>query len=97
MPIDDVTSALVRALARYLGLHPQASDTAQGIARWWLADQAPVREAALLRALEWLERQRLVERVSAPDGRVRFRRSDAADGADWPTRAARALAGLPPP
>lgn len=74
---DDVNPALVRMLLLYLSRHPFASDTPQGMARWWLDDSAAVREATLLQALAWLEEQQLIERVTAPDGRVRFRRRAA--------------------
>lgn len=97
MPIDDVNPALVRRLLQYLSDHPLASDTPQGMSRWWLDDEPPVREAALLRALEWLESRRLIERVTAPDGRVRFRQGEATGQDEWLARAGRALASLPPP
>lgn len=94
---DDVNPALVRMLLLYLSRHPFASDTPQGMARWWLDDAVAVREAALLQALGWLEEQRLIERVAAPDGRVRFRRHPGHAPQAWQARAERALATFTPP
>jgi len=95
MSSDTVNPALVRALARYLREHPMASDTPQGIARWWLESDAAVREVALLQALEWMEKRNLVERVAAPDGRVRFRRHGIGDTEPWQERLHQALDTLP--
>jgi Fe2+ or Zn2+ uptake regulation protein len=69
---------VVRALAAYLLAHPQASDTAEGIARWWLRTEAPPSAAQLQQALDWMEGKGLVDRVVAGDGRVRWRRSEDA-------------------
>jgi hypothetical protein len=68
---------VVHALAAYLLAHPQASDTAEGIARWWLRADAPP-SATLQQALDWMEGRGLVDKVVAGDGRVRWRRSEDA-------------------
>jgi Fe2+ or Zn2+ uptake regulation protein len=70
---------VVHALLAYLLEHPQASDTSDGIARWWLRADAPVNSARLQLALDWMEEQGLIDRVVAGDGRVRWRRSDDAE------------------
>lgn len=74
MPSNDDISAIVRALARYMGTHPQASDTLQGIERWWLEPRMNARQADVNQALLWLTRQGLVGRIVAADGRVRYHR-----------------------
>jgi hypothetical protein len=96
MMLTTVNPTTVRALARYLSLHPMASDTAPGIARWWLHDPEDVSELGVLLALEWLESQQLLERAAAPDGRVCFRRAAATEGDPWRERLRKALRTLPP-
>jgi hypothetical protein len=82
---------VVHALAAYLLEHPQASDTADGIARWWLRD-APANSVQLQQALDWMEGRGLIDKVVASDGRVRWRRSEDAAGFE---RAVAEL-GMPP-
>lgn len=64
--------AVVEALRRYFGDNPFACDSLDGIARWWLQGRhaRPCVEAAM----EALLLEGLVERLSAADGRVRWRR-----------------------
>ena len=82
---DDVPAA-ARALASYLRVHPNASDMAEGIRRWWLPEPELVTEDELDEALNWMQLQGLIEAVVAADGRVRFRRicSDTQLGALLP-------------
>jgi hypothetical protein len=92
--MSDVSDLMrvVHALVAYLLAHPQASDTAEGIARWWLRTDSPGNSMLLQQALDWMEGQGLIESVVAGDGRVRWRRSEDAENF------ARAVAelGLPP-
>lgn len=67
--------ALVGALARYLSRHPAASDTAEGIARWWFPDGTAVALDDVEDALQWMESRGTLIRVAAADGRVRWRRA----------------------
>lgn len=78
---DDKVTALVKDLCRYLRANPQACDTADGIARWWL-DAGPQDRPHLQRALDYLEREGLIENLSAADGRRRYRRRAEAPQAD---------------
>jgi hypothetical protein len=91
--MNDVSDLMrvVHALVAYLLAHPQASDTAEGIARWWLRADVPVNSTLLQQALDWMEGQGLIESVVAGDGRVRWRRSEDAAGFE------RAVAELGPP
>lgn len=74
MDEPDSSMKLVARLCRYLRENPQACDTPEGMARWWLGgDTAAGRE--LQRALDWLERAGLIEPLRAVDGRTRYRRS----------------------
>lgn len=70
---------LVRTLAGYLRDNPNASDSAEGIRRWWFADGVVVAADELDKALRWMKQNGLVSETVAADGRVRYRRccSDA--------------------
>lgn len=72
MDASDPRYPAVQALMAYWRAHPQASDTLEGICRWWLnADTflAPWVESALL----WLAERGVVVTRQASDGRVRYR------------------------
>jgi hypothetical protein len=63
---------VVQALRRYIGDNPHACDSLEGIARWWLGGRfaRPRVEDAMALLLD----EGMVERLSATDGRVRWRR-----------------------
>ena len=76
--IPGCVTQLVRAISRYLRINPLASDTSDGIARWWLgAEQAS--EPDVETALDWMQKHGLIETSLAADGRVRYRRTLDAD------------------
>jgi hypothetical protein len=75
MDDDDRVAGLVSALARYLRAHPCASDTASGIAQWWLPTEDFVSRKQLAMALQFLVDRQAVEAVVAADGQVRYRRT----------------------
>jgi hypothetical protein len=80
MPVEPEIATIVQQLSRYLRGHPQASDTAEGIARWWGAGHGRASPAAVEAALDWMVTIGVVEVVDAADGRVRYRRrTDVAD------------------
>lgn len=66
--------AAIRALAQHLRDHPHASDSAEGIRRWWLPEGLSVTSEELEKALTWMKQQGLIDDTQAADGRVRFRR-----------------------
>jgi len=83
MPIDADVMTIVQHLSRYLRQHPEACDTPEGIARWWLdADPAPVPVAMVESALGWMSACGVVESSHAADGRVRYRRASDPDDLD---------------
>jgi len=85
------TKTLVRDLLMYVQANPNASDSAQGIARWWLDPSKEVDVQVLEDALKFLvDKGVFAERLVA-DGRRSYRRS----GSD--STLLELLASLPPP
>ena len=71
--------AVVDALSDYLRRNPEACDTLDGIARWWLGGEWRQRTTLVQQALDGLEESGVIERVEAGDGRVRYRRRGQRD------------------
>jgi hypothetical protein len=71
---DGQVFAVACAVALYVSVNPLASDTAEGIYRWWLGG-AECSMDQLLRALAWMTEHGLMEEQVALDGRARYRRS----------------------
>ena len=75
------TEIITQQVLMYLKLHPDASDTVEGIAHWWLrldlADAEALAAAldGLAVALDGLVESGLLERVSGSDGRLRYRKA----------------------
>jgi hypothetical protein len=63
--------AVARELLRYLRAHPEAADTLDGAARWWL-DRPPAM-AVMERAMSMLEDEQFVQRHVLPGGAAVFR------------------------
>jgi hypothetical protein len=72
MEEDPEVLATVCAIARYVSANPLASDTPEGIYRWWLMDHCSI--DTLLRALTCMKEQGVMEEQVALDGRSRYRR-----------------------
>jgi hypothetical protein len=65
---------IARAIRRYLETHPQATDSVDGIARWWLLRQRYEKARAdVQEALDGLEAAGVVARQAGSDGRVVYR------------------------
>jgi hypothetical protein len=66
---------ILTEVRRYVAAHPAATDTAAGIMRWWLhSDPAAAGSLAdIERALERLEADGEVERITAQNGRLAYR------------------------
>jgi len=65
---------IVRALATLWMARPLASDSAEGIARWWFDWEGKVTNNELVAALDWLVQQELIAEVDTVDGRCRYYR-----------------------
>ena len=64
-------AALARKILGYLERHPQAQDTLEGIAQWWLLEQEiRVQISRVKASLDWLVKGRLVARRRGVDGRI---------------------------
>ncbi|MEE9354521.1 MAG: hypothetical protein V3U75_02935 [Methylococcaceae bacterium] len=63
-------------IQNYLQDHPNAADTLEGINKWWIS-RIRVEEAAvvIIKALEILERQGMVEKTVSVDGKEIYSRS----------------------
>lgn len=66
--------AILRGILAYLSEHPNAQDTVEGIAEWWLLRQR-IRESvtAIDQTLNELVERELVIRDEGPDGRWMYR------------------------
>jgi phosphatidylserine/phosphatidylglycerophosphate/cardiolipin synthase-like enzyme len=63
--------ASAEAIRRYLQAHPHASDTVDGVLRWWLAPQEFTLPTERVReALERLVAEGIAVRRTLPDGTV---------------------------
>jgi hypothetical protein len=66
-------SELCRRILSYLAEHPQAQDTIEGIAQWWLQDpQLQPSGNRLQKALDYLTAQHLVVACQGRNGRVSY-------------------------
>lgn len=58
---DERVGSVAREIERYLELHPQAADSLEGIATWWISKQRIRSELEVVRAaLEQLARSGIV-------------------------------------
>ena len=75
MSADDTEmGVLVDAIARYLQAHPRAADSLEGIQAWWLPsplNAGPL--AAVIAALEELQRRGVVEKATVDGNRAIYR------------------------
>jgi fumarylacetoacetate (FAA) hydrolase family protein len=69
--IDDEVRAVAAEIVSYLRAHPDAADTVEGAARWWLRRRT--QSETLDRAVTLLVNQRIVEKHTLPEGTTVFR------------------------
>ena len=73
-------AAVAAAIRRYLCDHPNAADTLEGIARWWLSgNSGNERLANVQRAIEQLVNRGEVVRQTLRDGTVIYERNKQID------------------
>jgi hypothetical protein len=65
---------VVDAILRYLHSHPEAVDTVEGIAKWWLPPEKCVDAKIVEAALARLETQGLVRRRTNADRHILYSR-----------------------
>jgi len=65
---------VVDAILRYLHAHPQAVDSAEGIARWWLPSDWCVDVHTVEAALARLQEQGLIQQRTNTDRHVLYSR-----------------------
>jgi hypothetical protein len=71
---DQDVQAVAADILRYLRSHPDAADTAEGIARWWLGGRRYEDNLArVLEAMPALVAEGLVEKQTLPDGAEVYR------------------------
>lgn len=71
---EDHLNEVVEAILRYLASHPDAADTSEGIAKWWMPADHVTDTDAVLSALARLEAQGLVHRRVNADRHVLYSR-----------------------
>ncbi|MBP7525373.1 MAG: hypothetical protein KA779_11455 [Propionivibrio sp.] len=71
---EDHLTEVVDAILRYLASHPDAADTSEGIAKWWVPTERGVDTDAVRSALARLEAQGLVHRRINADKHVVYSR-----------------------
>lgn len=79
MATDHTVSTIAEEIARYLAAHPEASDSLDGIRRWWLARLRYEEAADLVRqALARLEAEGTVTRTVLPGGAIVYQAAASA-------------------
>lgn len=66
--LDPSAAAVAVQVVRYVRRNPRAADTCNGIARWWLPAGAQADPAVVLRALEALVREGMLQATRLPSG-----------------------------
>jgi hypothetical protein len=62
-------------LRGYLGAHPKAADTLEGITEWWLSEEGVNRDPKIVQqALDQLVSEQAVIRTESPDGQILYAR-----------------------
>lgn len=73
MTSENKTSSLIEAITRYLEIHPNAADTLEGVARWWLPAAYKLKSINKVQAaLDVLIEQGVIKRTKTADGKVIF-------------------------
>lgn len=74
-------SVLCQGILRYLRDHPEAADSLEGIASWWLPQSGySVTTESVHEALALLVAERRIARIDLPDGRTLYQSVDKVSG-----------------
>jgi hypothetical protein len=77
-PDDDAVQTIAETIEAYLDVNPDAADSAEGIARWWLPPALAEESPAMVEdALERLVAAGVIRRQPMPDGRVLYAKKGA--------------------
>jgi dsDNA-binding SOS-regulon protein len=72
-PADPVLNALGKRILDYFAKHPDAADSLEGIAEWWLPQSGlSVSEEAVQEALALLVAEHRIARIDLADGRTLY-------------------------
>ncbi len=81
-PCRSDASLLGEDILRYLREHPEAADSLEGIASWWLPASAYSQPSETVqRALDRLVEERRITRIHLADGRTLYQSVDKVSGA----------------
>jgi hypothetical protein len=72
MTAQDPDDAATRAILDHVARHPQAADTAAGVARWWVGDDGRYSVERITRLLDALVARRLLRAETLADGTVLY-------------------------
>ena len=72
MTAQDPEGSATRAILDHLARHPQAADTAVGVARWWLGDDGRYSVECIARVLDRLVAHRVLRAETLADGSVLY-------------------------
>jgi hypothetical protein len=73
-----ITTDVACEIQRYLGAHPNAADTAEGIAQWWLSKPGRRSSPAMIQvALNQLVSEGRINRSVLADGTVLYRSAES--------------------
>ncbi len=77
MQTPDPVDAIVQAVLAYLARHPQAADSVDGVARWWVGDDGRLGLPLVQQALDRLVTAGELRRQRLADGSVLYARAGA--------------------
>jgi Fe2+ or Zn2+ uptake regulation protein len=69
--------SIAEEIIRYFESHPDAEDSLEGIASWWLLDDPRKSVKTVARAIQRLTSEGVLEGVAQPDGATIYRRRRA--------------------
>ena len=82
MPASSIEPRVVQLLSSHWCANPLASDTPDGMHRWWLPASHEFTLEQIDAALAWMVRRGLVLENTTADGRIRYCRSPSASQAE---------------